>query len=41
MKRAVLDIPYVTVVGMHEDVDRWLDSSVPVLYVEKYLYRMA
>ena len=41
MKRAVLDTPYVTVVGMHEDVDRWLDSSVPVLYIEKYLYRMA
>lgn len=41
MKRAVLDIPYVTVAGMHEDVDRWLDSSVPVLNIEKYLYRVA
>ena len=41
MKRAVLDIPYVTVVGMHEDIDRWLGSSVPVPDIEKYLYRMA
>ena len=41
MKRAVLDIPYVTVAGMREDIDRWLGSSVPVLDTEKYLYRMA
>ena len=41
MKRAVLDIPYVTVAGMLEDIDRRLDSSVPVLDIEKYLYRMA
>ena len=40
MKRAVLNIPYVTVAGMHEDIDRWLGSSVPVLDIEKYLYRM-
>ena len=40
MKRAVLDIPYVTVATMHEDIDRWLDSSVPTLDIEKYLYRM-
>ena len=38
MKHAVLDIvPCVTVAGMHEDVDRWLGSSVPVLGMEKYL----
>ena len=41
MTRAVLDIPYVTVAGMHEDVDGWLGSSVPVLDIEKYLYRVA
>lgn len=41
MKRAVLNIPYVTVAGMREDIDRWLDLSVPVLDIEKYLYRMA
>ena len=40
MKRAVLDIPYVTIAGMHENIDRWLGSSVPVLDIEKYLYRM-
>lgn len=40
VKHAVLDIPYVTVAGMHEDIDRWLDSSVPVLDIEKYLYRV-
>ena len=40
MKHAVLDIPYVTVAGMHEDIDRWLGSSVPVLDIEKYLYRV-
>ncbi len=40
MKHAVLDIPYVTVAGMHEDIDRWLSSSVPVLDIEKYLYRV-
>ena len=39
MKRAVLSIPYVTVASMHENIDRWLGSSVPVLDIEKYLYR--
>ena len=39
--RVVLDISYVTVTGMHEDIDGWLGSSVPVLDIEKYLYRMA
>ena len=40
MKRAVLDVRYVTVAGMHEDIDRWLGSSVPVLDIEKYLHRV-
>ena len=40
MKRAVLDVPYVTIATIREDIDRWLDSSVPVLDVEKYLYRV-
>ena len=40
IKRAILDIPYVTVAGMHKDNDRWLGLSVPVLNIEKYLYRM-
>ena len=40
MKRAVLDISYVTVAGMREDIDRWPGSSVPILDIEKYLYRM-
>ena len=40
MKHTVTDIPYVTVAGMHEDIDRLLGSSVPVLDIEKYLYRM-
>ena len=29
MKRAVLNIPYVTGAGMHEDIDRWRGSSGP------------
>lgn len=40
MKRAVLDIRYVTVATMHEGIDRWLDSSVPVLDIDKYLCRV-
>ena len=41
MKRAVLDIiPYVTVAGMHEDIDGWPGLSVPVLDIKKYLYRV-
>ena len=40
MKHAVLDVPYVTVATMHEDIDRWLDSSVLVLDIEKYLCRV-
>ena len=38
MKRAILDVPYVTLARMCEGIDRWAESSVPVLDIEKYLY---
>ncbi len=34
------DIPYAAVANMHEAVGTWLGSPVPVLYIEKYLYRV-
>ena len=40
MKRAILDVPYVTLARMCEGIDRWAESSVPVLDIEKYLYRI-
>lgn len=40
MKHADPYIPHVTVVSIHEDIDRWLGSLVPVLDIEKCLYRM-
>ncbi len=41
MKHAVLDARYVTLGSMCHDVDNWLESSVPNLDIEKYLYRKA
>ena len=41
MKHAVLDIHYATFVRMCEDVDRWLEMSLPRLDIENYLYRVA
>ena len=35
MKRAILDVPYVTLARMCEGIDRWAESSVPVLDIEK------
>ena len=40
MKRAVLDIAYTTLATMRDDITRWLASSVPVLDIERYLYRV-
>ena len=40
MKRAVLDITYTTLATMRDDITRWLASSVPVLDIERYLYRV-
>ena len=40
MKHAVLDIHYVTLARVCKDVDRWLESSMPRLDVEEYLYRI-
>ena len=41
MKHAVLDKPYVRFGQMCKDIDEWLESSMPVLDIEKYLYRVA
>lgn len=41
MKHAVLDIPYVKFSKMCTDIDEWLESSLPKLDIEKYLYRKA
>ena len=41
MKHAVLDIPYVTFGKMCSDIDKWLNSSMPKLDIENYLYRKA
>ena len=41
MKHAVLDKPYVRFGQMCKDIDEWLESSMPVLGIEKYLYRVA
>ena len=41
MKHAVLDIPYVTFGKMCSDIDKWLNSSIPKLDIENYLYRKA
>ena len=41
MKRAVLDIPYVAFGKMCSDIDKWLNSSMPKLDIENYLYRKA
>ena len=41
MKHAVLDKPYVRLGQMCKDIDEWLESSMPVLDIEKYLYRVA
>ena len=40
MKRAVLDVTYTTLATMRDDITRWLASSVPVLDIERYLYRV-
>ena len=40
-KHAVLDIPYVTFGKMCSDIDKWLNSSIPKLDIENYLYRKA
>lgn len=41
MRRAhAADIPHATIANMHEDIDTWPGSPVPVLYIEKYLCRM-
>ena len=41
MKHAVLDIPYVTFGKMCSDIDKWLESSLPKLDIENYLYGKA
>ena len=41
MKHAVLDKPYVRFGQTCKDIDGWLESSMPVLDIEKYLYRVA
>ena len=41
MKHAVLDIQYVTFGKMCSDIDKWLNSSIPKLDIENYLYRKA
>ena len=41
MKHAVLDKPYVRFGQMCKDIGEWLESSMPVLDIEKYLYRVA
>ena len=40
MKRAVLDITYATLATVRGGINRWLDSSAPVLDIERYLYRV-
>ena len=40
MKRAVLDVTYTTLATMRDGITRWLASSVPVLDIERYLYRV-
>ena len=40
MNRAVLDVTYTTIATMRDDITRWLASSVPVLDIERYLYRV-
>ena len=41
MKHAVLDMAYVKLSKMCEDIDNWLKSSMPKLNIENYLYRKA
>ena len=41
LKHAVLDIRYVALAKMCSDIDAWLESSLPNLDIEKYLYRIA
>ena len=40
MKRAILDVTYTTLATMRDDITRWLASSVPMLDIERYLYRV-
>ena len=40
LKHAVLDIHYVTLAKMCSDIDAWLESYLPNLDIEKYLYRI-
>ena len=39
MKHAVLDEPYVWLSSMCNENDRQLRTSLPILDIEKYLYR--
>ncbi len=40
MMRATLDVTYTTLATMRDDITRWLASSVPVLDIKRYLYRV-
>ncbi len=39
-KRAVLDVTCTTLATVRDDITRWLASSVPVLDIERYPYRV-
>ena len=41
MKHAILDVPYVRFISMCNGIDKWLESSLPKLDIERYLYRKA